>query len=463
GALLAILLALLLALYLALPYVLNGERVKAALVGQLEALLRRPVSVERVIVTLHGIKLARLRVLDPGGRKSFIEADSALATVRLPALLHKRLELSHVRLASPRIYIRRDALGYWNFSDLLTSSARAGPAPGAFGVLADISVDQTDIEDGSLEVDDRLRGKRYSIDRYNLSVRKFELEAPFEFSLSLDKVNAFGRRRFSSSLALRGTMSLAGLDWPKAFIDARQAHLEVDGRSLTGSVRISSFTAPALEARVGVPALGSADWQWLFGRPMAFSLPASRWTARARWSDPGQVQVETIRVEAGSLGARASGLLDVSGPRPLLSAEADFQDFPLEAASGLRPALAAYHLTGTASGELALAGQPGRWNVSRAHLRLRGAGARSRHWSLTDGDADVTATRNFADLAVTLSSGAFEAYHNHFGDAALSLRLVRRDLRIDYLSLKWEDSRLRLRGRVVNLPAPRKIWLSGSL
>lgn len=465
AVLFSLILALLLVAYFALPSIIDGDRVKAMLVAQLQQRLQRPVRIQSVILTPQGVKLTQFKILEAGGTASFIEGDFALVTVKLPALLERRLELENVRLASPRIHVTRDEQARWSFEDLFASTGPArsdGPAR-PFELPVSLAADRTSIESGRLEIDDKLRGTHFLIEKFNLSVKRFDLEAPFAYEVSFDNENTFGERKISASLALEGQMSLAGFDWARAFIRAHKAQLKLDGRTIKGSVSVAGFTAALVEADLALPALGAADWDWWLRKPLDLTLPPSRWKLKARLVEPRKIRVETLQASAAPFSGQASGLIDLSGPQPRLSAELSVEEFPLDEAASFLQAAERFDLRGVASGEASVTGWPGRLAVGKAHLRLRETEARFSHWRITKGDADISATEDFATLAVTLSSGALEAYNNAFGDITLSLKLVRKDLKVDYLSFKWDEARLRLRGRVVNLPEPRDVWVSGSL
>ena len=464
GALIALVMLGILGLYFALPSIVDGNRVKTMLVDQLEKTLHRPVRIERVILTPQGVKLTKFRVMEPAGENAFIEGEFALVTIKLPALLQRRVELSNVRLASPRIRIARDAQGRWSFADMFSSTAAVRTAPAKpFELPVSLAADQTAIESGRLEFDDQLRGTKYLVEKFNLAVKQFDVEAPFNFAVSFDNESTFGERKVATSVSAEGVMSLAAFDWPQAFLKASKAQIKVDGRLAKGTVAVSSFTAPSVEADLMLPALGKDDWDFWWHKPVELSLPPSRWKVRAQWLEPRKVRVDRVEVKAGPFSGHGAGLVDLTGKLPQVSGDISADDFPLDQGPGFRESLKRYGLKGLARGEATVSGWPGRWAFSKTHLRVRGLGAAFAHWNVTNGDADVTAGEDFADVAVTLSSGALEAYKNSFSELTLSLRLVRKDLKVDYLALKWEDSRVRVRGRVVNLPDPRDVWISGSV
>jgi AsmA protein len=280
AAVFSLVLVVLLAAYFALPKIVDGERAKLMLVDQLQRLLQRPVRIEKVILTPQGVKLTGFRILESTGSGSFIEGDFALITVKVVALFHKRLELSNVRLASPRIHIARDADGRWNFEDLFSSTASAKPVESRpFALPVSLASDQTPIESGRLEIEDGVRGTHHLIERVNLSVQQFDFDEPFSYALSFDNLNTFGERKMRTSVALEGEISLAGFDWSQAFVNALKAQVKLDGRTLQGSVSVSSFTAPLIEADVLAPALGAEDWAW---PPRPWRRRPSRSTSRCR-------------------------------------------------------------------------------------------------------------------------------------------------------------------------------------
>jgi hypothetical protein len=459
AAIVTLLLIVAAAAYFAIPRLVDAQRVRTYLETGLQQALARPVRIENVIVTPHGIKLTQIKILEPGGGASFIESDFALVTIRLRALLDRRIELSNVQLAAPRIRVSREESGRWSFEDLFTSTTTAR----AFVLPVSLAADQMGIENGRLEVDDRARGRHFMIDRFNLSLRHFDIETPFAFSLSFDNVNALGNLKITGSLSLEGEANLAGLDWAQATVRASNAELKLDGRSVTGTFSAKGLRLPSIEATLKLPTVGALDLERWLQRPVDVAFPASRCKARVQMLEATRLRVDELAFESGAASATVTGVVDWATGAPIVSAEASLSSFPLDQAASLKPTLERLGLKGSAAAEVSLTGTPGRWVIGRAHLRLRDAEARFAHWRVVKGDADLTATDDFARLALTLSNGAVTAFGNDFRDITLALKLARKDLQVDYASAKWESSRLRLRGRVVNLPDPKDVWITGTL
>ena len=126
---LILLLAVLLAAtaFLGLRAAFNEERVRTVFIDQMQDLLHRPVQIDKVVLGPHGVKLKGLRVVErldmPG--QYLLTSETVLVTVKLPALLERRLELDQIRLVAPSIQLVRDTAGNWNLADIFTSTHAA--------------------------------------------------------------------------------------------------------------------------------------------------------------------------------------------------------------------------------------------------------------------------------------------------------------------------------------------------
>lgn len=450
------------ALYVALPRIVDGPRVKAVIEGQVQQVLRRPVRIDDLLLTPHGIKLTRFQVLEPDNQTVFMEGEYALVTIKLRALLDKRIELSNVRLSQPKIRVFRDAGGRWSFEDVFLSSG-AGRAASArpFALPVSLAAEQTSIENGLIEVDDRLRGRKFTVEKLALSLTRFDVEAPFGFALSFDNVNMLGERKIASSLSLEGEANLAGLDWSQASVRVAKAAVRVDGHDVSGAFWLKGWPSTAFELEAALPDLSAQDLSLWASKPLSWNLPATKVKAAGTLAD------KRLRVDASAWGGpavvKASATFDWSAGPLKAAAEAALESFPLDKAAAYKPGLERYELKGGASGEVAVAGTPGRWTFGKTHLRLAGAEAKFKHWRLARADADVTAYEDFARVALSLSNGSVRGFANEFKDLVLAVKLERKDLRVDNLSFRWDASKIRVRGRVVNLPDPRDVWISGTM
>ncbi|MBI3552316.1 MAG: AsmA family protein [Elusimicrobia bacterium] len=447
------------------PKVFDNEHARQTIVTQLQDILHRPVQIRSVLLSPQGVKLNGVQVfshLEPG--KVLLESESALVTVKLKPLLRRKLELNNVRLVAPHIKVWRDESGVWSITDLFPSTAAVPSATvGRLTLPVSLGAEHTVIENGTLEVDDRLKKTNIRVDRFNLSVRKFDFDRPFPLTMSFDNVSHFGGRELRASLSMEGSMSLASQNWPEAYIRAERLEAKIDGHMVRGSAGMNDFTQPVVDAELLLPALGAAEWQGYLNKTLDLTLPPSRWRAKVELTGPQQFKVVQLRVSAGPITASAAGSLDMSGPKPRLDVFAMVSDFPLDALAAYRSGASRFHLKGTASGEAGASGWTDRLVVHRAKLHLRDLTATLKNSTIEKGDIDVSAANDFYNFSASVSRGAVSAFGNSFTDIGGSVSVAGQDLSLDGVSLKWGESKVRLKARVVNLSKPKEVELSGNI
>ncbi|MBI5630955.1 MAG: AsmA family protein [Elusimicrobia bacterium] len=447
-----------------LSRLLDAGKVKDRLTSQIEALLGRSVSIEGVVLTPHGIKLHKIIVMEKGQPdRPMISSDIALVSVKLLPLLRRRLELKNVKLVAPRIWIFRDEDGHWNFSDIIAStSAPRGLSKGRFFIPGGLAADETVIERGLLQIEDRLKNTSHVIERFNLSVAGFDMDRPFAISASFDHVSRFAARQITTSFSLDGSMFLASGRWGEAYLNADRLQLKVDGHRFSGSGWVRGFSEPMVEADVSVPPLAASDWEKHMGRTVDFSMPASRWQVKARLKG-SRASIEDMALSAAPLSLKGRGYVDWSGPKPRADAEFFLQSFPLEAASAWRRSLEGCDLKGSLQGQAALSWNQDQLEVHGLKLKLGQAQARFKHVAVSQVQADLDAGEGFSSAALSIRGRSLQAFSNAFSNIALGLRLVNRDLKVDDLSFVWEGSRVKLKSRVLDISDPKEISVAGSM
>lgn len=446
-----------------LPRFFDGERVRGLLVEQMENVLHRRVEVDGLTLTPQGIKLRGVRIREAtAAAPPFIESDYALMTIKLRPLLQRRLELSQVRLAAPKIRLSRDETGRWSVSDLFVSTA-AAPARTRWELPISLAAERVAVENGAVEVEDRMRSRRFVVDKVNVTVDGFDVEKPFRFRLTCDDATRLGRTLAKATVSADGTMSLENLEWEKAYVKADRVEVSLDGRPFKGKASMSDFAHPLFEAEASAPALGPADWQAASGRAVDLSVPPSRWKAKAKLEEPRLLRVLELAATAGSLRASGAGTVDWRAGPIIFDGELATEDFPLEEAAAWRPALAKYELKGTARANASVLANVERLIVRKAELHARGLGVLLAHAKIENADAGVSAADDFARLSIAADRGTVYAFSNVFSDAAVSLKVAGRDLRIDRVSAKWNGQPLRLRGRVTDFANPKLVTVFGSL
>ncbi|MCM2304655.1 MAG: AsmA family protein [Elusimicrobia bacterium] len=436
------------------------EEARLIATSQLQALLHREVTIEKMILSPRGLKIKGLRVRRAAGAEGDqLVCDTALVTVKLHPLLRRRLEFDAVRLESPQIFLTREADGAWDIADLFTATKAA---PGGALPLA-LAAAETIISDGVLKFDDRLRGRKISFERLSLRADAFDLDQPFPLALSFVNAVTIGTHTLTTSVSAEGNMNLAGLQWSSATATADRFAAEADGVLVEGSGTVTGFQRPVFEVTASLPALGPERWPRWTGRDLKLSLPATKWTARVNWIAPPLWEVESLSVETPAGTANASGTVDLSSAAARLTARFATKDAVFDELARWHPSWAARDPHGKAALSGTIEGRIGALQLKEAVVSLRGFGADWGDRRVEIVDLDAFVTDEFAKVKASVTKGRVVAYGNAFEDIAIDLSVAKQTLTVENLALRWGESRLRLRGRVDRLSAPKEVLISGNL
>lgn len=463
---LAVVLILCLLGFFGAKHLFNEDRVKAFLVTQLGEMFHRPVQIGSVVLTPSGMKLRDVQVIErldvPG--QYLLTSEVALVTLKLRPLLDRRLELDSVKLVAPTIQLIRDADGSWNVADIFSSTRTHRSVPmGRFTLPVSLAAESTVIQGGIIKVEDRFKHTSYYFDKVDLTVRQFDTDLPFTFDASFDNVNTVSSRTISTSWKLEGSMTLASFDWKAAYLRAERAEVLVDDSLLRGSLGLSGFQEPVVDVDLAAPALGPAQWERYLGKTLDLSLPASRWRLKVAFPAPHEMQVRRLQLDAPPLALTASGRIDLSKEKPLLKAVVESGVFPLAKAASLHPAWAPYNLGGTAQGKVEVEGPLDRLQVAEATLALRDLGATFSKARVLGGDVVLEAAKDFSKVRLTSERALVEAFGNSFRDVSGSLTLQKQDLKLETLSVRWNDSSISLKARVLNISDPKEVAIVGTI
>lgn len=437
----------------------SPENARLLAVEQLASLLRREVSIERLVLTPRGLKIRGLRVRrGRGAGDDLMVCDSALITVKLRPLLRRRLEFDTVLLQAPQISLLRDAEGVWDLSDVVGSSATAkrGALPLALAAA------ETIVEDGVLRVDDRLNGRKAAFEGLSLRVDGFDEAKPFPVSVSFVSAVSFGTRTVTTSIEASGSIDLAGLQWSDASARASRLKALVDGLEVSGSASVAGFSPMRVEADLSSSPLGPDLWRRLAGAETSLSLPAVRWRVKAAVPAAGMLEFERVSAETQAGTVEMTGIADFSGPASNLSVEVSARDFALEKARSWHPAWARRSPSGKAALRASLTGWPGRLQARDAELTLRGFGASWGERRLEGVDLDASASEEFSKVKASISTGKAFGFDAVFEDISAGLTVEKQNLVVERLSFLWGGSRVKIRARVEHLAAPKEVVLSGT-
>ena len=439
---------------------LSPEKARVILIEQLQALLNREVTIDRVVLTPRGVKVRGLRVRGRvAGGEDLLVCDSALATIKLKPLLERRVELDAVRLESPRISVARDEAGIWEIADLFTSTAAARRRALPF----DLAAAETLVEHGVLRIDDRHRKRKIAFEGLAARVDDFALAKAFPVTVSFTNSVSFGTRTVTTRLTAEGTLDLAGLNWSSATARASSLKAVVDGTELSGDAKVEGFTRPRTIFSLAVPALGPADWRRLFGREWPLALPAGRVSGVVLVPELGRAEVE--RLEARAAGGRfvAEGALLFASSTPTLRGSVRAEDIDLAQAGAWLPSWARREFKGRLSGRLSVTGWPGRLQAEGGEFALKGFGGKFVRWRVEGLDGYGWAADEFAVVRATVSAGRVSAFENVFDSLSGSASLRKQNFVLERLKLKWGESTLDVKSRVERISDPKEVALTGTL
>jgi uncharacterized protein involved in outer membrane biogenesis len=148
---LGILLILFIGLNILVKSFLSGERLKAMILPQAEALTGRKVNLEEISVSLFkGVVARGLSVKEADGQKDFLKMKEFVLSYRLLPLLRKQLVISKIEIISPSVTVLKDRQGKYNFSSIVERGSRkpSKPSePGGQGLPVSIITDRISVRD----------------------------------------------------------------------------------------------------------------------------------------------------------------------------------------------------------------------------------------------------------------------------------------------------------------------------
>lgn len=130
---------------------LSGERLKAMILPQAEALTGRKVNLEEISVSLFkGVVAKGLSVKEMDGQKDFLKLKEFVLSYRLLPLLQKQFVISKIEIISPSVIVLKGRDGKYNFSSIIDRASQkpSKPSePGSQGLPVSIVTDRIFIKD----------------------------------------------------------------------------------------------------------------------------------------------------------------------------------------------------------------------------------------------------------------------------------------------------------------------------
>jgi AsmA protein len=326
GAALALVLLAVAALLVA-TLLVNPDRYKGEIESAATRYTGRPLVIEGHLrlswfpwLGLH-TGAARLESAPGVSGPDLIDWRAAQVSVRLlPLLLHRRIELSRIRLRGAVIHLRIDAQGRSNWQDLIAHlrSGAASPGPGTSGatVASLAGIGGLELRDSALDYLDALTGARVRLARWQAEVGAWRPGRPVSLST---RFMLHDRKLAPEGLPVELAAHRVSFEQAPLAIAAPRLSLRVADATLRGSVRLlrragrlggsGALSATVPSVRKLLQTLGlSASLP-----PDPRALGALSLTARWRYRDAAlEVKPLTATIDA----TRLTGWVARSGGKP---------------------------------------------------------------------------------------------------------------------------------------------------
>lgn len=396
----------------------SPRNLEALVTDQLQQIFKRPVRIKSASLSLTGIKINGLSVVEPGPETvNFITADYIDATYRLLPLLRKSIVINSLVLVSPRIDLIKKAEGGWNFSDILAAYRQSAAKKNMIN-----KIDAAEIKDGLVNVIYQGAKTGYSFENVNVTVKDFEPGSDTPFDLSAFFKRKAPAKYLEGRFYGEGTVNFRDFDLNEAEVNNLSLAVSLAGGSLSAKGRIKNFKQPEIELTAGVQPVSSRDLAPLFKSPYAFSLPATVWDLKAGLSEDNKL---TFAVRVEPLKAKADGFVKFAGTSTVYDFTVHAPPFELKDFNRIAQVPLAAGAYGKAQVRLSINNKNGKFNLSKIFLNL---------------DRTDLKYRSLHFNGLTLAALFSESFKNNYFNATEGTLLLKKAT-LTHLRLKTELSR----------------------
>ncbi len=245
GAALALVLLAVAALLVA-TLLVNPDRYKGEIESAATRYTGRPLVIEGHLrlswfpwLGLH-TGAARLESASGPSGPDLIDWRAAQVSVRLlPLLLHRRIELSRIRLRGADIHLRVDAQGKSNWQDLIahlrSGAATPGPRTSGSAGVSLAGVGGLDLRDSSLDYSDARTGTRVSLGQWRVEVGAWSPGRPVSLST---RFMLHDRKLERGGIPVELAAHRVSFEQAPLAIAAPRLSLRVADATLRGSIRL---------------------------------------------------------------------------------------------------------------------------------------------------------------------------------------------------------------------------------
>jgi uncharacterized protein involved in outer membrane biogenesis len=162
-------LVLLLAVYSLLGFFALPPILKGILIKQLSENLHREATIEEIRVNPYILSLTArgLKIKERGSSETFAAVEEIFLNLQSLSALRRELIIKEIRVRQPFLNLVRNADGSYNFSDLLEQKPSKSEEKGKAFYF---SLNNIQIQDGSLDFEDKVPEKKHTVRELNLSI-----------------------------------------------------------------------------------------------------------------------------------------------------------------------------------------------------------------------------------------------------------------------------------------------------
>jgi AsmA protein len=156
GIIAAVVVVVIVGLTLFVKSYLTDERIRVLVTESAESSLNREVSLGAISVGIfRGISVKDFEIKEKDSDSAFVKADAFVLKYQLLPLLSRKLIIDELGIESPKIFIRKNSDGSFNFSDMGQEGDDAKKEKGGpSGLPVDLSVQSLRIDKGTIEYSD---------------------------------------------------------------------------------------------------------------------------------------------------------------------------------------------------------------------------------------------------------------------------------------------------------------------
>ncbi|MBI4803260.1 MAG: AsmA family protein [Elusimicrobia bacterium] len=413
----------------------TSRNLEALVADQLQQIFKRSVSIQSARLSLAGIKIKGLNVIEPGPQAvNFITADYIDATYRLLPLLQKSLVLDSIVLVSPRIELIKKAEGGWNFSDILAAYRQSTARKNVLH-----KIDAAEIKDGLVNITNPGAETGCSFENVNLTVKDFKpgSDTPFNLSAFFKRKNP--ARYLEGRFYGEGAVNLGDFDLNLAVVNDLSLNVSVSGRSLSVKGRIKNFRRPEIELTAGVAPVSAKELAPLFKSAYDFRLPATVWDLKAEMSEDRKL---TFAARVDPLKATAEGFLKFESSSTVYDLIVYAPPFELTDFNRLTRVPFVEEARGKAQVRLNINNKSGKFNLSKIFLNLDKTELKYRNLRFTGLTLAALLSESFKNNYLNATEGALLLGSSALTGFRLKMEFGREKLIADY-SARWGGAPLK--------------------